>query len=186
TVFKVSIFSLLAISILNLSIFKSCFNKHPTSTNMYSAPLLLAIFSTLSLTSAKTLTSTFTGTTTVVSNSPEQTSSQLADLQAYASTLTTDPKYQSYHSILATAVPSADLANVEIDPTKFTTTVVPYTVLSGYSALPTDAKSYFSSINQAQESIVTKALAGAAPKPTGAIAVAGAAAAGVLGLAAVL
>ncbi|KAL8927039.1 MAG: hypothetical protein Q9208_002584 [Pyrenodesmia sp. 3 TL-2023] len=153
---------------------------------MYSAPLVLALLSTLSLASAKTITSTFTGTTTIVSNSPEQTSSQLADLQAYANTLTTDPQYQSYRSILATAVPSADLASVEIDPTKFTTTVVPYTVLSGYDALPTDAKAYFSSINQAQESIVTKALAGAAPKPTGAIAMAGAAAAGVLGLAAVL
>lgn len=88
--------------------------------------------------------------------------------------------------MLATAVPSVELDKVEIDPSKFATTAVPYTALFGYSALPSDAKAYFSSINQAQESIITKDLAGKAPRPTGALAVAGAAAAGVLGLAAVL
>lgn len=153
---------------------------------MYTTSILIAVLSALSLTSAKTITSTFTGTTTLVSNSPQQTSSELVDLQAYAKTLTSDPKYQSYHSILATAVPSADLAKVAIDPSKFATTAVPYTALSGYDALPSDAKAYFSSINQAQESIITKDLAGKAPRPTGAIAAAGAAAAGVLGLAAIL
>ncbi|KAL8716025.1 MAG: hypothetical protein Q9225_006287 [Loekoesia sp. 1 TL-2023] len=153
---------------------------------MHSTQLLVTLLSALSIASAKTITSTFTGTTTLLSNSPQQTSSEIADLQAYAKTLTADPKYSSYHSILATAVPSADLAKVEIDPNKFATTAVPYTALSGYDALPTDAKAYFSSINQAQESIITKDLAGKAPRPTGALVGAGAAAAGVLGLAAML
>ncbi|KAL8727485.1 MAG: hypothetical protein Q9166_006009 [cf. Caloplaca sp. 2 TL-2023] len=95
---------------------------------MFTAPILLAIVSTLSFTSAKTLTSILTSTATativIVSNSSLQTSSLIADLQGDQSALTANSRYISYDSILATAVLGARLDTTEIDETQFTSTAV--------------------------------------------------------------
>ena len=64
--------------------------------------------------------------------------------------------------------------------------VTPISSLPGYNALPTSAQSYIASIASAEASIASKDLSGAAPKATGMVMAAGAAAAGVLGFAAML
>ncbi|KAL9612405.1 MAG: hypothetical protein Q9167_002999 [Letrouitia subvulpina] len=148
--------------------------------------IFAALLSAASLCAGKTITKTVTGTTTLISNSPQQSTAQESQLKGYASTLTKDPVYESYHSILATAVPSAELAKVEVDPAKFQTTALPYSALSNFTALPPEVQSYFNNVNKAKESIITKVIDGKAPKPTGAVAVAGVAAAAALAAAGLL
>lgn len=79
--------------------------------------------------------------------------------------------------MLATAFPDDDIDIGEI---------IDATTAADFTLLPTAVQSYIVSFNRKADSIISKDLSGAAPKPTGAVMAAGAAAAGLLGVVAML
>ena len=102
----------------------------------------------------------------------------MSNLNVFYSNLRTQSAYKSFSGLLDAAVPTGVSDLVNGPPT--------ITALPEFSGLPKEAKDYFSSVNAAQQSILNKDLRGAAPKATGMIMAAGAAAAGVLGVAAMI
>ena len=112
----------------------------------------------------------------------------MADISSYIASVTSDSAYASQHSAIQSAMPSMDLASAALNASAIigTGAVTPIASQSGLSALPTPAQSYVSSIAAAEASIASKDLSGAAPQATAVVMAAGAAAAGVLGFAAML
>lgn len=108
-----------------------------------------------------------------------QTSKAIHDLDVYASSLTAAPQWPSYSSVIETAFESVTLDYYQDDLSDITS-------LPEFTAMPKDVQDYVISVNKAAESIVSKDLSGAAPRPTGAVMAAGAAAAGLLGVVAML
>ncbi|MCJ1369400.1 hypothetical protein MMC20_000611 [Loxospora ochrophaea] len=104
------------------------------------------------------------------------------DISAYFQSLTTEPAYLSYASVVATALPStaqqdADNFIYEYVPAGTTTVAIYPTWIT---ALPQAQQSLYSSAVQAQVSIVAKDSAGSEAKsPQGALLFAGAMAAGI-------
>ncbi|MCJ1466496.1 hypothetical protein MMC07_005115 [Pseudocyphellaria aurata] len=111
--------------------------------------------------------------------SPAQTSKALHDLDVYYSSLTAAPQWPSYSSVLATAFDTATFDFVADDLSDITTQ-------PEFTGLPKNVQDYVVSVNKAANSVVSKDLSGAAPRPTGAVMAAGAAAAGLLGVVAML
>ena len=108
--------------------------------------------------------------------SDKQASKVLSDLEAYQTSLQAQPAYSDALSVLATAIPSSDLAAIEADYTGyFHSLATAVTPPSWYTALPTSYRQYISSIDAAENSIISKDIGGGAAAPTG-IAKAGAAA----------
>lgn len=107
-----------------------------------------------------------------------QISKEVHDLDVYAASLTAAPQWPSITSVLATAFASVD--DYTIDNLSSLTSIPEFT------AMPKNVQDYVISVNKAIESIISKDLSGAAPKPTGAVMAAGAAAAGLLGVVAML
>lgn len=64
--------------------------------------------------------------------------------------------------------------------------IIDATTAANFDLLPTPVQSYIVSFNNKADSIISKDFSGAAPKPTGAVVAAGAAAAGLLGVVAML
>ncbi|MCJ1386676.1 hypothetical protein MMC17_009802 [Xylographa soralifera] len=122
------------------------------------------LLSLLSLTSAQV-------TTTITSISPAQSSQISADLASYFSTLTTQANWVSAESVLSTAIPSSAWAEgISVYLSQLITATAPP---AWYTAMPSDVQSIFSSVAQAEVSIVTRDLAAAAPQPTAALKVMG-------------
>ncbi|KAF1988439.1 hypothetical protein K402DRAFT_391670 [Aulographum hederae CBS 113979] len=95
-------------------------------------------------------------TISATSFSPEQSSAIVSDLSAYLTSLTAQPEYTSVASVLATAIPADELADID---ELVTATTYP----SWYTSLPDDAQAYLNSIGIAEASIINKDVAGAAP-----------------------
>ncbi|KAK3170660.1 hypothetical protein OEA41_002742 [Lepraria neglecta] len=105
--------------------------------------------------------------------SPAQESKAVNDLSSYLNALTTDPGYTAAVAAFATAVPSDVLSEIEDNPdgyfqSAFTATALP----TWFTALPSSAQSFFSSVGAAEISIVSKDVKG--PAPTNAVKVGGA------------
>ena len=115
----------------------------------------------------------------------------MADIKSYISSVTADSAYAAQHSAIQSVLPSMDLAGAALNASAIVGTgglavITPAVSVSGFSALPSAQQSYISSVIAAQSSIASKDLSGAAPQATGMVMAAGAAAAGVLGFAAML
>ena len=112
----------------------------------------------------------------------------MADVASYLSSVTADSAYASESSVIHSALPSTNLVGYALNASAIAGTgaVTPVASLSGFNALPTSQQSYLQSIASATASIASKDLSGAAPQATGMVMAAGAAAAGVLGFAAML
>lgn len=101
-------------------------------------------------------------------------------MDLYFSSVTAAPQWASYSSAIFAGNRNADLDDFKGDSLSAITTE------PGFTALPSSVQSYVVSVKKAEESIISKDLSGAAPKPTGAVMAAGAAVAGLLGVAAML
>ncbi|KAK0514423.1 hypothetical protein JMJ35_003040 [Cladonia borealis] len=105
--------------------------------------------------------------------SPAQETKAIKDLSAYLTSLTAQPAYTAAAAAFASAVPSDVQSEIENDPDAYLQSVLTETALpSWFSALPTSALAYFSSVGQAEISIISKDAKG--PAPTNAAKVAGA------------
>ncbi|KAI4128057.1 MAG: hypothetical protein LQ347_004343, partial [Umbilicaria vellea] len=102
-----------------------------------------------------------------------------SQLKSYISSLQGQKDWTSVNSVLNTARPS------NVRTATFTGIDPAITTEAWYGALPSDDKKYISSVLKAEQSIMSKGGAAAA-QPTGAMVAAGAAAMGVLGIAAML
>ncbi|MCJ1462501.1 hypothetical protein MMC07_001103 [Pseudocyphellaria aurata] len=111
--------------------------------------------------------------------SPAQTSKAIYDLRVYLSSLTAAPQWSSYSAVIQTAFNTRTFDYVN-DPLSDLTT------RPAFTAMPKNVQDYVISVNKATASIVSKDLSGAAPRPTGAVMAAGAAAAGLSGVVALL
>ncbi|MCJ1230564.1 hypothetical protein MMC12_007238 [Toensbergia leucococca] len=142
------------------------------------------LFLTAALLSLSSFASADSSSAIITSISPAQSSQASKSLAAYLTSLTAQSKYTSVQSVLATAIPSSVLAEIEADPSDFAQEFVTGTstdLPAWYTDLPSDAQSYIASVGQAEISIATKVLGGAAaPRQTGAqgMVVAGAAVVG--------
>ena len=88
------------------------------------------------------------------------------------------PEYASFSSYLGgSALPASFINNLDIPAV---------TTISGFTAVPTPAQAFYSSVENQLQSLKSKDLSGAAAQPTAVLMAAGAAAAGVLGFAAML
>ena len=115
----------------------------------------------------------------------------MADVKSYLSSVTADSAYSSQAAAIKSALPSVDFAGAALNASAIAGTagiagITPAASISGFSALPTPQQSFYSSVIAAESSIASKDLSGAAPQATGMVMAAGAAAAGVLGFAAML
>ena len=138
----------------------------------------LLSFSSLILATAAT---TDAPTSTITSLSPAQFSKIVSDIATLATALTANPSISYYVAAADSAAGTAtDLLAV---PTNTNTNS---TLPEWFTKMPSDAQSFWSSAAGAAQTIISKDAYGNAPRPTGVIAVAGAAAAGVLGVAALL
>lgn len=108
-----------------------------------------------------------------------QSSKAVHDLDVYLSSLTAAPQWPSYSSVIETAFETVTYDYVADDLSDITTQ-------PEFTGMPKNVQDYVISVNKAAESIVSKDLSGAAPRPTGAVMAAGAAAAGLLGIVAML
>lgn len=108
-----------------------------------------------------------------------QTSVAVGELNSFLSDLRGRPEFSSFATFLGNGAIPSSVTNIQDGVPAITTR-------SEFSALPTQAQSYFSSVYNAEQSIIRKDLSGAAPQPTGILMAAGAAAAGVLGVAAMM
>ncbi|MCJ1270704.1 hypothetical protein MMC22_010601 [Lobaria immixta] len=106
-----------------------------------------------------------------------QSTRAIKDLTSYYASVTAAPEWSSVSSVLATAFPNFDIDIGDI---------IDATTADDFTLLPTAVQSYIVSFNKNADSIISKDLSGAAPKPTGAVMAAGAAAAGLLGVVAML
>lgn len=104
-------------------------------------------------------------------------------MNSYRSSLLKDSQYTSLSQKIASVI--TDTA-VFPGPTPTDTTVPITTTAPELAKADSDVQSFFSSVYQAEQSIISKDLIGAAPQPTAVIMAAGAAAAGVLGVAALI
>lgn len=100
-------------------------------------------------------------------------------MTSYFASVTAAPEWSSVSSVLATATAFPYL-DIDI------TSLIDATTIDDFTLLPTAVQSYIVSVNKNAYSIASKDLSGAAPKPTGAAMAAGAAAAGLLGVVAML
>lgn len=112
----------------------------------------------------------------------------MADVASYISSVTADSAFSSQNAAIKSAVPSMDLVSAALNASAIVGTgaVTPAVSLPGYTALPSSQQSYIASVASAASGIASKDLSGAAPQATGMVVAAGAAAAGVLGFAAML
>ncbi|KAI9752877.1 MAG: hypothetical protein M4579_005444 [Chaenotheca gracillima] len=126
-------------------------------------------------------------TSTITSISPDQSSKIESDLSTYLTHLTAQPEFTSVALVLQTAVPFSVLQDLEADPQGYYESIITGTATPSWiAALPTDAQKYLESVGSAEIALATKDLGNAAPQPTGALKLAGAAVAGVVGIAAFL
>lgn len=115
-----------------------------------------------------------------LTNSPSQSSKAVKDLTSYLGGLTTQAAFSTATSVLATAVPSDVIEQIQFDPNGYYQSVATATALpSWFTAMPTPVQQFFSSVGQAEASILSKDAKGPAPtngvnvKLTGAVLAAG-------------
>ena len=107
-----------------------------------------------------------------------QSSAAAGEINSFLSDLRGKPEFTTFSSLLGTTAIPTEVTDINGIPT--------ITAIPEFTGLPKDAQDFYSSVYDKAQSIIRKDLSGAAPQPTGILMAAGAAAAGVLGVAALM
>ncbi|MCJ1424094.1 hypothetical protein MMC29_001981 [Sticta canariensis] len=118
--------------------------------------------------------------------SAAQTSKAYRDYVSYRSSITAAPKWPSISSVIDETFASVTLAFDELVDNLLAEDLSDITPLPEWTSLPKEEQDFIVSVNKAANSAYSKDINGGAPKPTGAVMAAGAAAAGLLGVVAML
>ncbi|KAA6408090.1 MAG: hypothetical protein FRX48_07831 [Lasallia pustulata] len=143
----------------------------PPTMQTKSLLALLLLSAAPTITASGTTSQTVTKTvTTTVAMSPSQSSAIDSALHSYYTSLTAQKAWTSVTSVLHTALPTSDRTDTltVFDPA--------ITTQAWYSALPSDETKYIASVINEEQRIMSKG--GAAGRPAGVVAAAGAAAVG--------
>jgi hypothetical protein len=127
-----------------------------TKFKMFSLPSSLLLFTL----SALTLT---TNAQIVTFTNEAQASSALSRVSTYQTYLTAQPEFTSVAQVLETAIPDSEFQSLA----EGTGNLPPYTTASWYSALPSDVKSYLSSVTSEEMRLASATGNAAAPRVTG-------------------
>lgn len=115
-----------------------------------------------------------------------QTSKAFRDYESYRSSITAAPQWPSISSVIDAAFASVTLEFDDLIDDVLADDISDITSLPEFTGMPKEERDFIISANKVANNQYSKDISGGAPKPTGAVMAAGAAAAGLLGVVAML